>query len=204
LSVFEQYDILLVLCFLKVLSLIFKERSENNLEEEHSRRKQKRPAPPSKFPTKTVILLLLLNTMVLCLLLFLSFQATAKQEDKLSSIEKQVTLLDQNLDKQIVPTPASTQPSSSVQEGTSETVQTTESLANDDLSISSDSQQQTIETTPTSSSEQEVNTPSTYIVQSGDTLSGIAEKNQISLEDLMARNNLTDTTVWIGQELAIK
>jgi LysM repeat protein len=204
LSVFEQYDILLVLCFLKVLSLIFKERSENNLEEEHSRRKQKRPAPPSKFPTKTVILLLLLNTMVLCLLLFLSFQANAKQEDKLSSIEKQVTLLDQNLDKQIVPTPASTQPSSSVQEGTSETMQTTESLANDDLSISSDSQQQTIETTPTSSSEQEVNTPSTYIVQSGDTLSGIAEKNQISLEDLMARNNLTDTTVWIGQELAIK
>jgi LysM repeat protein len=204
LSVFKQYDILLVLCFLKVLSLIFKERSENNLEEEHSRRKQKRPAPPSKFPTKTVILLLLLNTMVLCLLLFLSFQANAKQEDKLSSIEKQVTLLDQNLDKQIVPTPASTQPSSSVQEGTSETVQTTESLANDDLSISSDSQQQTIETTPTSSSEQEVNTPSTYIVQSGDTLSGIAEKNQISLEDLMARNNLTDTTVWIGQELAIK
>ncbi|MFK4567270.1 LysM peptidoglycan-binding domain-containing protein [Enterococcus sp. UD-01] len=174
------------------------------MEEEHSRRKQKRPAPPSKFPTKTVILLLLLNTMVLCLLLFLSFQANAKQEDKLSSIEKQVTLLDQNLDKQIVPTPASTQPSSSVQEGTSETMQTTESLANDDLSISSDSQQQTIETTPTSSSEQEVNTPSTYIVQSGDTLSGIAEKNQISLEDLMARNNLTDTTVWIGQELAIK
>jgi LysM repeat protein len=204
LSVCKQYDILLVLCFPKILSLIFKERSGNNLEEEHSRRKQKRPAPSSKFPTKTVILLLLLNTMVLCLLLFLSFQANAKQDDKLSSIEKQVTLLDQNLDKQIVPTPASTQPSSTGQDGSSETAQTTESFANDDQSMSSDSQQQQpIETTPTSS-EQEVSSPSTYIVQSGDTLSGIAEKNQISLEDLMAKNNLTDTTVWIGQELAIK
>ncbi|MTD42102.1 LysM peptidoglycan-binding domain-containing protein [Erwinia sp. CPCC 100877] len=174
------------------------------MEEEHSRRKQKRPVPPSKFPTKTVILLLLLNTMVLCFLLFLNFQATAKHDDKLNDIEKQVTLLDQNLDKQIVPTPASTQPSNSLQESSSQTVQTTDNPAQVDNPDSSTLQQQTSETTPTPAAEQEVNTSTTYIVQSGDTLSGIAEKNQISLQDLMAKNNLTDTTVLIGQELLIK
>src|SRR5579885_500549 len=43
-----------------------------------------------------------------------------------------------------------------------------------------------------------------YIIQSGDTLSGIAERFNVSLNDLMTANNITDpNVVSAGQQLVI-
>lgn len=45
---------------------------------------------------------------------------------------------------------------------------------------------------------------STYIVKSGDTLSGIAAKHNISLANLMKWNNLDTTLIFPGNELVVK
>ncbi len=45
--------------------------------------------------------------------------------------------------------------------------------------------------------------PGDYIVQEGDTLSGIAESYGITVDELMQANGLTDSTIFIGQTLSI-
>lgn len=45
---------------------------------------------------------------------------------------------------------------------------------------------------------------STYIVQSGDTLSEIAKQNGMTVSELKAINNLTADTIFIGQELNVQ
>ena len=40
-------------------------------------------------------------------------------------------------------------------------------------------------------------------VSKGDTLYSIARKNNISVDDLMKWNNLTNTTIFLGQELKV-
>jgi len=44
---------------------------------------------------------------------------------------------------------------------------------------------------------------SQYIVQEGDTLSGIAETHEITVDELMQANSLNETTIFIGQTLLI-
>ena len=44
----------------------------------------------------------------------------------------------------------------------------------------------------------------TYTVRSGDTLSGIAEKNGVSVAELRAWNNLKSTRIYAGQKLKVK
>jgi len=45
--------------------------------------------------------------------------------------------------------------------------------------------------------------PVTYVVVAGDTLSRIAEEFDTTIEDLIEANELTDTNIFIGQELVI-
>ena len=44
----------------------------------------------------------------------------------------------------------------------------------------------------------------TYTVRSGDTLSGIADKNGVSVSDLRAWNSLKSSRIYAGQKLKIK
>ena len=44
----------------------------------------------------------------------------------------------------------------------------------------------------------------TYTVRSGDTLSGIAEKNGVSVAELKAWNNIKGTRIYAGQKLKVK
>ncbi|EOL49905.1 LysM peptidoglycan-binding domain-containing protein [Enterococcus caccae] len=175
------------------------------MEEEYSRRKQQRPPATSKKTIVIVILLLFLNTLALGLLLFLNVQASSKQEEQLYNIEKQVSQLDK---AKVVDDPStetdSTEHNVPLRESSTQVSSAVES------SSSVESSTQPIQTTPSSEvterSTEPVATPTatTYVVQSGDTLSVIAEKNKISLQDLMQKNNLTDSTVYIGQVLSLQ
>ena len=56
-----------------------------------------------------------------------------------------------------------------------------------------------------SSSSSSSATPKTYLVQSGDTLTGIAEKNGLTVDELARLNNLKDSSnVEAGQTLKLK
>ncbi|WP_086443808.1 LysM peptidoglycan-binding domain-containing protein [Candidatus Enterococcus lemimoniae] len=174
------------------------------MEEEYSRRKQQRPESTSKTTIMIVILLLFINTLALGTLLFLNVQANSKQEEQLSNIEKQVSQLDNG---QVTPNQAtadSTEHNVPVRESSTHVSSTDES------SSIVESSTQPAQTTPSSEvterSTEPVTTPqaTSYVVQSGDTLSVIAEKNKISLQDLMLKNNLTDSTVYIGQVLSLQ
>jgi LysM repeat protein len=172
------------------------------LEEEYTRRKQQRPNPTSKKWLSFVILLLFINTAALAILLFMNFQENSKNEERFSSIEKQVSQLDQNsnratiisdnTEENVLTRPSTTQESQTQQSSSS----TTESST----------QQNQTQTTPSSTTTAQAAEPvaSTYTVQSGDTLSVIAEKNNLSLQELMTKNNLTDATVYIGQVLSLQ
>ncbi|MBN8193780.1 LysM peptidoglycan-binding domain-containing protein [Bacillus sp. NTK074B] len=45
---------------------------------------------------------------------------------------------------------------------------------------------------------------STYTVQSGDTLSHIAYRYDVSVSDIMSWNNLSSSTIYVGQKLSVK
>jgi len=63
---------------------------------------------------------------------------------------------------------------------------------------------ETSQTTPSSTTNQSVSTAtSTYTVKSGDTLSKIAIQHNISLNDLMAWNNLTSSLIYPGDVLVV-
>ena len=42
-----------------------------------------------------------------------------------------------------------------------------------------------------------------YIVQKGDSLWSIAQKNGVNVNDLIKANNLSNLTIYVGQELTI-
>lgn len=173
------------------------------MEEEYTRRKQQRPTSTSKTSLAAVILLLLINTLGLCLLLFLNVQAESKQDEKLSSIEQQVKQLDQRTTVQ-PESYADTEKNVPVKESSTAASTTTESSSS---STTMESVNQTEETIPSSEVAQHQTaepTATTYTVQAGDTLSVIAEKNKLSLQDLMTKNNLTDSTVYVGQVLSLQ
>lgn len=60
-----------------------------------------------------------------------------------------------------------------------------------------------VKTETVSSSKTKVNN-NIHIVESGETLSGISEKYNISVDDIKEWNNLTSSKIKVGQELAIK
>ena len=191
-----------MLYFKVLLLLIYYERSGNILEEEYTRRKQQRPASASKKSIATVILLLIINTLILCLLLFLNVQAESKQDEKLNSIEQQVRQLDQRTIVQA----ESTEKNVPIRESSASTSTSTDSSS----SSGSNTMESSSQTEDTHSSSEVVQhqtvepTATTYTVQAGDTLSAIAEKNKLSVQDLMTKNNLTDSTVYIGQVLSLQ
>ncbi|GGC89293.1 LysM peptidoglycan-binding domain-containing protein [Enterococcus wangshanyuanii] len=170
------------------------------MEEEYSRRKQTRPASTPKSWMIIVILLLFINTLALGSLLFMNMQENTKNEERFNNIEKKVSQLDQETNKQ---TPVSEETEQNVLTRPSSTQ---ESQTEQSSSTTVDSTHTADQTTPSSETTTHVAEPAatTYTVQSGDTLSVIAEKNNISLQDLMAKNNLTDATVYIGQVLSLQ
>lgn len=172
------------------------------MEEEYSRRKQQRPASTSKPIVVTVILLLLINTILLGVLLFLNVQTTSKHEAQLNSIEEQVSKLDKaqvtdNTEHNVLSSESSTQVSTIDDSNSS-----TESSSETDQTSASSSEVAT-QTEPSTEPAQ-APAATTYTVQAGDTLSVIAEKNKLSLQDLMIKNNLSDSTVYIGQVLSLQ
>lgn len=75
------------------------------------------------------------------------------------------------------------------------------------LEIGSNSDSKQIQASNTHSKQTTISaqtTNHTYIIQRGDSLSKIASKHNISLENLMSWNNLTTTLVHPGHELVIK
>ncbi|MGM0218517.1 LysM peptidoglycan-binding domain-containing protein [Enterococcus sp. AZ126] len=175
------------------------------MEEEYSRRKQQRPTSTSNKTILIVILLLIINTFVLAILLFLNVQATSKQETRLENIEKQVSLLDK--EKKTNNSATSTD---STKQNDSISESSTKISSSNDTSSTIESSKQAVQTTPSSENNEDATEPTTahaattYTVQSGDTLSAIAEKNNLSLQDLMTKNSLTDSTVYIGQVLSLQ
>ncbi|WP_375178629.1 LysM peptidoglycan-binding domain-containing protein [Enterococcus rotai] len=175
------------------------------MEEEYSRRKQQRPPAASKKTIAVVILSLFLNTLALGLLLFLNVQASSKQEEKFNNIEKQISQLDRAQE---------TNDHSIVTDSTEHNVPARESSTQVTSAIESNSTEkssaESIHTTPSSEVPERSTEPTTppaatsYVVQSGDTLSVIAEKNKIPLQELMQKNNLNDSTVYIGQVLSLQ
>ena len=197
-----MYDILLLLLF-KLLYSLYDERSEYTLEEEYSRRKQARPASASKPWMFIVILLLFINTLALGGLVFMNMQENSKNEERFSTIEKKVSLLDRETGKQ---TPASENTEQNVLTRPSSTQQSQVEQSSVITSETTESTQAVVQTTPSSGTSTPTvdPTPSSYTVQSGDTLSVIAERNNLSLQKLMTMNNLTDETVYIGQILSLQ
>ncbi|MGX7150984.1 LysM peptidoglycan-binding domain-containing protein [Enterococcus ureasiticus] len=175
------------------------------MEEEYSRRNQQRPASASKPTIITVILLLFINTLALGFLLFLNVQASAKQKEQLNSIEKQVNQLEQAHVTTNQPAVSNnTEHNVPVRESSTQVSTTKESSSTTD--DSSQTAQATIPSSEVPDQQTERSTepaPTTYTVQQGDTLSVIAEKNKLSLQDLMLKNNLSDSTVYIGQVLSL-
>ncbi|MGX7244545.1 LysM peptidoglycan-binding domain-containing protein [Enterococcus quebecensis] len=177
------------------------------MKEEYSRRNQQRPATTSKSSIVIVILLLLINTLALSGLLFLYVQASSKQKTQLDGIEKTVSLLEQRTNGQ---TSASetTEHNVPVKESSTQVSKTVETGVTKESSNQSDQTIPSSEVTEqqTEHSTEPVTPPAatSYTVQAGDTLSVIAEKNKIPLQELMTKNNLTDSTVYIGQVLSLQ
>lgn len=178
---------------------IYYERGDTILSEEYSRRKLQHPASTSKPTIAFVILLLFINTLALSVLLFWNVQASSTQVEQLNSIEKQVSQLDQRINRQ-APVTENTEHNVPVRESSTQSSQSS-SVAESSSQTTSSSED--VQQTQRSSEPVVVPAATVYTVQSGDTLSVIAERNKLSLQDLMVKNNLSDSTVYIGQVLSL-
>lgn len=173
--------------------------------EEYSRR-QKPQLKQRKNNYFFVILFSIINLAALTYLLFLNVQAESKFNQQLTTIEQYVRQFDQQVASRIATVSSSN--SGLPETGQATTNQTTppavtqtQASVDEEPTTSSSTEKeanQTIELEP------EVILPTSYTVQVGDSLSVIAEKNNLSLQDLMIKNNLTDSTVYIGQVLMLR
>lgn len=178
-------------------------------QEEPSRRQHKRP-PETKGPKTLTILLLLLNTSALACLLFLNFQSydqSERQDMRLDTVERKIDSLVQGLaTKQTQPSSSSSTTNESISDTTNSSTQVAQPFdSNSDEGTVSNQ----ILDTPSSSSSEETQSSSSqestsYTVKSGDTLSSIAELHNLTVTELMSKNNLTDSILSIGQELTLK
>lgn len=177
------------------------------LNENASRRTQKKKTKSvrkkSNLPTTTPFLIF--NILALISLLAFGIIVSNKQQEKLISIEKQVATLNES--QRLIPntsTNKTTMSSTPVISSSSsfEEEQSTESLV-------SSTTFQTEQSTEISETSHELeDTPvvvvsNTYTVQQGDTLSTIAEKNNLTVQTIKEKNNLTDDIVYIGQVLEL-
>lgn len=177
------------------------------MEPENQPRRYK-PRPTESKGTKTImILLLLINTSALGCLLFLNFRSydqAEKQEVRLSNIEEKVNFKDQTAFSETtsLPETTKTQPSASNDLETT-TSQLQEPVTSSERTVTRNSPQDN----STSNSSEDVSpteSNANYIVKAGDTLSDIATQNNMTVAELMAKNDLTDQTVLVGQELIVK
>ena len=174
-------------------------------------------------PTLLVVLLLLLliNTAGLGYLVYKDYQNNTKQ----SNFDQQVARLEQQIDKMntSAAVQTTTTSSSSTAASTSPTTttdpnqqavqpETTPSSAlpetgNADPSASAQTETDAPAAAEAQTVEGAIDAPtdaSTYVVQPGDALSLIAEQHGLSLEQIMLMNGLSDTTVIVGDVLAVK
>ncbi|MHC5229025.1 LysM peptidoglycan-binding domain-containing protein [Enterococcus sp. LJL99] len=178
-----------------------------NMNQEEPSRRQHKHIPEPKGPKTLTVLLLLLNTTALACLLFLNFQnygQSERQDARLDTVEYKIDALAQGLTtKQTQPSSTTNQSSSS--STTDTTQETTQALnSSSDEGIVPNEEQ---ETTPSSSEEAAAHTTpesTSYTVKSGDTLSTIAEQHNLTVAELMSKNGLSDSTLFIDQELSLK
>lgn len=167
------------------------------LNENASRRTQKKKTKTvrkkSNLPTT---LFLIFNIFAFISLLAFGIIVSNKQQEKLTNIEKQVATLNES--QRSIPNTATSTPVVSSSNSYEEEQST---------SSNSSATPHTEESTETSETSQEVIdtpvTPSTYTVQQGDTLSTIAERNNLTVQAIKEKNNLTDDIVYIGQVLEL-
>lgn len=181
------------------------------MEDTHTSRSGRRGSGSSGISI-LLLLLLLVNTLALGYVVYRTYQAENKQEE----FTNQVSRLENEIDKLAKgnstanvaannTTTSSAAPPQQTTEASAAPAETQSSSAaeNQDQSPQesgdpNNGQQQADGTQPS----QEL--PTTYTVQAGDSLSLIAENHGITLEELMQKNGLVDTTVLIGAELTIR
>ncbi|MBL1230796.1 LysM peptidoglycan-binding domain-containing protein [Enterococcus sp. BWB1-3] len=161
-----------------------------------------------------LLLLLLINTLGLGYLAYQTYQASTEK----SYFNEQIVRLEKEIDK--IGSVASTAKTTNSSTSSSVAAETN----------TSDSQETALGETVHSSTPPETGIPAsdvdvaegqetdqvqdvievaeaeatTYIVQPGDALSLIAEQHGLSLEEIMLKNNMVDTTVIIGDVLTVK
>lgn len=161
-------------------------------------RKKKLHTKSSAYGSVIVILLLLLNTVALGTLVvfaFYSFDQSSVQDQRLKTMENKIALLDNSLKKTSnVALGNSEKKNLPITNGSNTTNSSTKETNQSSVDeLNTQELNQTVENSSTSNK--------TYVVQSGDTLSNIAEKHSLSIDELMSKNNLTDSVLSVGQLL---
>lgn len=201
---------------------------------DHSRRANRpSQATSSGNNSLVVVLLIILNLFILSgfVLLFLQSDSQAKGHGlQLSKIEEKMDLLNSNEGTVAQrPNANTTGSSQSTTESSSETstseenqgnavsnannqtnnsgvgnaTSNTENSTNVANNENNDNQHGVFDPN-TQTNDNTASTSTTYVVQPGDSLSLIAEKHNMSLNDLMTKNGLTDTMVLVGEVLTVK
>lgn len=180
------------------------------MDNEHTSRSARRDSGSSSISV-LLVLLLLINTIGLGYLVYRAYQSDNKQVE----FTNQVTRLENEIDK--LARNSSTTTTSNNQ--TSSSASITQSSTSTSSSVLAETQGSTTPDVPEAqggaenTSPEQAQTPSdsttqeqptTYVAQEGDSLSLIAENHGLTLEGLMQKNNLTDMTVLIGDELIVR
>lgn len=182
------------------------------MEDTHTSRSGRRGSGSSGISI-LLLLLLLVNTIALGYVVYRTYQAENKQEEftnQVSRLENEIDKLAKgdsttNVAANNTTTSSATATPQQTAEASTAPAETQNSSATENQGQSpqesgdpNNGQQQADGTQPS----QEL--PSTYTVQAGDSLSLIAENHGITLEELMQKNGLVDSTVLIGAELTIR
>ncbi|MGC6769666.1 LysM peptidoglycan-binding domain-containing protein [Enterococcus sp. LJL128] len=182
------------------------------MEENHTSRSSRRN---SESPVLLIFLLILvfINSLGLGYLVYRTYQSdtgTSNVGEKITKLEDQVNKLNSSLSTGSIKTASGTETTTSTPPAASEALPqtggaTTESSVAAPEPTEAPAVEPAAEQPAAEPAVEEVQPqPTTYVVQAGDALSLIAEQHGLSLEELMIKNNLSDTNVLIGTELLVR
>lgn len=177
------------------------------MEDKHTSRSSRRGGSSSGLSI-LLLLLLLINTLGLGYIVYRTYQSDNTQnefKEQVSRLETEIDKLGKN--QSTAAAANTTTPSSSQQQSTAPETSSTQSMPQ--TSVATDNQATEPSASDPAQEQEAANVepqeqPSTYVVQAGDALSLIAEQHGLSLEELMQKNNLSDTTVLVGTELTVR